>query len=300
MPSCPSCRRPVAVARASCLYCGATLAPQDVAAAAVAAPAPALPAAEDRGLVILDLADATPETLTGALGRPPYEAALLARRGGLHLHRVLGAGEAAAEAARLAGLGVAAVVVPEAEARARPLRALSGRRTPGGLALRTEDGPLEVAEADLLLLVTGPIARQHQSRLERGRAPARLEEGRRVHLHRRSERRVIEIDPDNFETGGGAGSARLEVEAWVADLAARVPHDQDFRRQPPALAPGEPEPAGPLAAAAALRAARRRPTRRPGGPEEESAVLDNVGQFRFYSGWRAAVARRRAAPPSAC
>jgi hypothetical protein len=303
MPSCPSCRRPVAVARPSCLYCGAPLAPQDVAAAAAAAgPAPPPPEAEPRGLLILDLADATPEILARALGLPPYEAGLLARRGGLHLRRALEARAASAEARRLAGLGVVAVVVPEAEARARPLRALSGRRTPAGLSLRTEEGPLEVAEADLLLLVTGPIVRQRQSRFDEKRAPARLDEGRRVHLHRRSEPRAVEIDPDNFEAGGGAGSARLEVDAWVADLAARVPHDEDFRREPPALAPGEPEPPSPLAAAASLRArsARRRPPRRPGGTEEEPSLLDNVAQFRFYSGWRAAVARRRAAPPSAC
>jgi len=304
MPSCPSCRRPVAVARASCLYCGAPLDTAPVAAEgrAEAGVAPAgPPEAEARGLVILDLAGAAPDTLARALGLPSYEAGLLARRGGLHLHRVTGAGAAAAEAARLAGLGVAVVVVPEAEARARPLRAVSGRRTPAGLALRTEEGPLEVAVADLLLVVTGPIARQHQSRLEKRRAPRRLDEGRRVHLHRRSEPRAVEIDPDSFETRDGGASARLEVDAWVADLAARVPHDEDFRREPPALGPGEPELPGPLAAAASLRAARRRPARRAGGAdEEEPALLDNVAQFRFYSGWRAAVARRRAAASSAC
>jgi hypothetical protein len=29
------------------------------------------------------------------------------------------------------------------------------------------------------------------------------------------------------------------------------------------------------------------------GKDEPLAVLDNVAQFRFYSGWRAAVERRR-------
>jgi hypothetical protein len=295
MPSCPSCRRPVAVARASCLYCGAPLAPDDVAAIA-AVPSPPPPEAAARGLVILDLDGAAAGTLGPALGLPLYEARLLARRGGLHLHRVLDAAAAAAEASRLAGLGLPALVVPEAEARARPLRALSGRRTPEGLSLGTEEGPLDLALGEIFLIVTGPIARQRQSRLEKKRAaPARLDEGRRVHLHRRGETRAIEIDPDHFEPrGGGRGSARLEVDAWVADFASRVPHDEEFHREPPALAPSEPEPPGPLAAAASLGSRRRRGGRI-GAAEEEPALLDNVAQFRFFSAWRAAVARRRAA-----
>jgi hypothetical protein len=300
MPSCPSCRRPVAVARPSCLYCGAPLAPEIVAAAA---PPPPPPASEDagRGLVIVDLAGAAAETLGPALGLPPYEAGLLARRGGLHLHRALDANDAGAEASRLAGLGLVVLVVPEAESRTRPLRALSGRRTDAGLSLRTEEGPLDLPESEILLVVTGPIARQRQSRLEkRPAALARLDEGRRVHLHRRGEARAIEIDPDNFEArGAGRGSARLEVASWIAALSARVPHDEDFRREPPALAPSEPEPPGPLAAVAALRSRRRRGARRGGVAEEEPALLDNVAQFRFFSAWRAAVARRRA-EPSTC
>jgi hypothetical protein len=53
----------------------------------------------------------------------------------------------------------------------------------------------------------------------------------------------------------------------------------------------EEEPKGALAAASSLgRAARGRET----GREEEPLVLDNAAQFRFYSGWRAAVQRRLA------
>ena len=297
MPSCPSCRRPVAVARASCLYCGAALdaadgRPADEARTPAGLPAPP---GEARALLVLDLEGARPPALAAALDLPDYEAGQLARRGGLHLHRVLAAEAAEAEAERLHGLGLRVFLVPEDEARARPLRARAGRRTTDGLSLRTEEGPLELRDTDLLLVVTGPIARQHQSRFDKRRAaPRRLDEGRRVHLHRRGETRPLEIDPDNFETGGASGSARLEVDAWVVELAARVPRDDEFRREPPALAPSEPEAAGPLSAAASLQAGRRA-TRPRGRTEEEPTLLDNVAQFRFYSAWRAAVARRRAA-----
>jgi len=306
MPSCPSCRRPVAVARASCLYCGAPLAAEDVAAALSAAqqvlaqadPGPRI--AGGRGLLILDLADANPETLAAALGLPRYEAGLLARRGGLQLHRVLGAAAAQAEADELGRRGVTALVVPEEEARVRPVRALAGRRAPDGLWLRTEeDGPLDLATRDLLLVVVGTIVRERQTRFERRKVDStRPVEGRRVHLFRVAEPRPVEIDPDNFETGFSAsGSARLEIEGWIATLDRHVPRDEGFRRLPPALAPAEPDPEGPVAA---LLAERRAPPRASAGRRasaEEPVLLDNVAQFRFYSGWRAAVERRRAPAP---
>jgi hypothetical protein len=65
--------------------------------------------------------------------------------------------------------------------------------------------------------------------------------------------------------------------------------DGGFRRVPPALGPAEPEPRGAVAAAGTLGFASR-----PQGKQEGPVVLDNVAQFRFYSGWRAAVQRRLA------
>jgi hypothetical protein len=292
----------VAVARASCLYCGAPLPAEDVAAALSAAAQvlaqaePKVPAPGGRGLVILDLADANPATLAQALSLPRYEAGLLARRGGLQLHRVLDAKAAEAEADRLGGRGVTALVVPEEEARVRPVRASSGRRAAEGLSLRTEEGgPIELHPRELLLVVTGPIVRERQTRFDARKVePARLDEGRRVHLHRGGEGRPIEIDPDNFETGSSAGaSARLEVDGWIAALGRLAPLDDGFRRLPPALSPAEPEPGGPLAAASSLRAPRLS-RGLAGAASEEPVLLDNVAQFRFYSGWRAAVERRRA------
>jgi hypothetical protein len=294
--------------RATCLYCGAPLPPEDVAAALSAAAqasaqagpgrASGDPAGDlltpggERGLLVLDLADANPDTLARALGLPRYEAGLLARRGGLHLHRVLDPAAAEAEAARLGARGVVAIVVPEAEARVRPLRCLGGERGAGVLSLQTEEGSIAVHRGDVLLVVRGPIVREYQPTPKRRRVDtARLEEGYRVHLHRHAAARPVEIDAANFEFGFAVtGSARLEVEAWVAEVADGRPSDDGFRRLPPALAPSEPETRGRLSAASSLRLATRA---REGGRDEGPVVLDNVEQFRFYSGWRAAVERRR-------
>ena len=103
----------------------------------------------------------------------------------------------------------------------------------------------------------------------------------------------MEIDAGSFEFGFAAtGSARLELDAWVEEVASGAPSDDAFRRLPPALGPAEPEAKGALSAASSLGlASRGRETGRDGGP----IVLDNVEQFRFYSGWRAAVERRRQA-----
>jgi hypothetical protein len=100
----------------------------------------------------------------------------------------------------------------------------------------------------------------------------------------------VEIDIANFEFGtAGAGSTRLELEAWVDEIRAEVAEDDGFRRLPPAFGVAEPEPRGPLAAASALGRAGRGER-----AEGESVVLDNAAQFRFYSAWRAALERRRA------
>jgi hypothetical protein len=300
MANCPSCRRPVAVARATCFYCGAALPPEDGATAA--APPPPAPPPEERGertLVVLDLAGVDVAALAEALGRPEYEAGLLARRGGFHLHRVLEPAAAAAEADRLSARGVATLLLPEAEARVRPLRALGGERGDGVLALRTEEGPVEVRRGDVLLVVRGSIVREYQPSARRRRVDtARLEEGYRVHLHRRREPRPVEIDAAVFERGLSAtGSARLEIDAWAEEVRGGAPCDDGFRRLPPALGPAEEEPKGAIAAASSLGPAARGEG---SGREEEPLVLDNAAQFRFYSGWRAVLQRRltRPAEPS--
>lgn len=225
-----------------------------------------------------------------ALGLAAYEAEQLARRGGPHLHRILAPELAEAEVRRLRAEGLTVATVSEAETREPPLRALGGERGRGALALRTEEGSVTLRPEDMLIVVRGPIARQYQPVYRRRQVvTASLEEGYRVHLHRRSIRRPVEIDSANFEFGFAVtGSTRLELEAWVEDIGAGVTHDDSFRRLPPAFGVAEPEPRGPLSAASALGRAGR------GQGEVESVILDNAAQFRFYSAWRAALERQRA------
>ena len=294
MANCPSCRRPVALARATCFYCGAGLPPGSVSVAgpASAGPPEAVPEGDGRLLVVLDLAGVPPETLARALGQPPYEIGLLVKRGGFHLHRVLEGAAARAEARRLGASGLGVLLVPEAEARVRPLRAVGGERGEAALDLRTEEGRVTLRRSDLRLVVRGAITREYQPSPGRRRVDtARLEEGYRVHLHRGQDPRAVEIDAFAFEFGFAVtGSARLELDAWVDAVAPGAAVDDGFRRLPPALGPAGPEPLGAFGMAGSLRLATRS---RRGGRDERSVVLDNVEQFRFYSGWRGAVERRR-------
>jgi hypothetical protein len=303
MPHCPSCRRPLALARATCLYCGAPLSPRlvaDVAARGADADAPReapVAAAPSRVLLVLDLARATAEMLSSSLGLPAYEAALRARRGGLHLHRVLPETLAEEEAARLEASGFDVVRVPEAEARLRPVRALGGERSEGSLSLRTEEGDAVVRRDEVLLVVKGPITREYQASSRRRKVDtARLEEGYRLHLHRRSAARPLELDAANFEFGFAVtGSARLELDSWAEEVRGRAPCDDGFRRLPPALGPAGPEPKGALSALGSLVTRSRGESTSRHDRGDVPLVLDNVGQFRLYSGWRAAVERRREA-----
>ncbi len=303
MAVCPSCRRPVAVARASCLYCGETLPPDAVVAPADSSDTlpgsldPAIPTEESsslpRSLVVLDLEAARAEALESALPLSPYEADLLARRGGYHLHRILEDASAGEEAQRLREAGLRVELLPESEARTRPLRALGGERRRGRLELRTEEDHLTLWRQDVLLVVRGPIARQHQPTYKPRRVEvASPEEGFRVHFHRYSDRRPVEIDAGNFEFGFTVtGSTRLEIDAWVEMWGPDVPCDDGFRLLPPAFGVAAPPANGPLAAAGSLsRSSRARET----GGESESIVLDNAVQFLFYSAWRGALERRRA------
>jgi len=237
--------------------------------------------------VLVDVAHDAPATLAAALGISRYEADLLARRGGLHLVKAAPEADALAEAETLRGLGAHPLVVPEAEVRARPLPCLAGELRAEGLWLRGPLGSLTLAPGAALLIVSGPIARERQATdAPRKIVTARLEEGFRIHVHRREPVPPLEIDSLNFEVGFAAsGSVRLELEAWLASALSGVPRDTGFARLPPVLGPVEPEPkGGALAAAGSLKAAARE--------GEGPLLLDNLAQFRFYSGCLAAVARR--------
>jgi hypothetical protein len=305
---CPACRRPIAVARPTCLYCGAAL-PADAAAAVartdaedvrglslsglakgfglVVDPGPA--PATDRLLLVVDLSGLSPDAIAKALHLPPFEAGLRARQGGLHLHLAAPRSEVEAEGARLEAAGLRVVRIPESEARTPPVVAVAGERSGARLRLRSGGRSFDVRGEDVMLVVEGPIQREYQSRqIERKKvATATLEASHRFHLHLRSESRPVELDPANFAFGPRgtvAGSSLLEMKAWIAELASHAPVDDGFRRFPPALSPATPEEG----AAASLRQLGSGSARK-----DAPAILDNVAQFRFYSGWRGAAERRR-------
>jgi hypothetical protein len=302
--SCPSCGRPVAVARASCLYCGAALPEAAVRQAEahtrelLAAPGLAgeTAAGPERTLLVLDLEGADAAAVASALGLSAYEASQRVRAGGLQLHRVVDAAEAEGERKRLRDASLVVHLVSEAEIReSAPLPVLGGDRGGDGrLHLRDEHGEHVVAGADVLLVVKGPIARAVPPAPEiRRLRVAAPEPGYRVHLHRRATPRPLEIDPEDFDFGPQgplAGSSLLELMSWVEALAPPEAVDDRFRRLPPVFAPAAAERSS-LRGALASRAP---------GADQATLRLDNLGQFRHYSGWRAVIERqRRGVLPSA-
>jgi hypothetical protein len=290
--SCPSCGRPVALARPQCLYCGAAL-PADVVLEAgrqaeAAQAEAAAPAGPPRSLIVVDFEGADATAVAKALGLSAFEAAQRVRRGGWQLQRIALADEAAREAERLARAGLRVLALPEAEVRsaARPVVVSGGSWTNEELTLRTEGGTARAGASGLLLVVRGPIAREYvtPARLRRLRT-ATLEPGYRFHLHRKDDARPLELDPAAFDFGlpNHTESSLLLLSSWIERLASGVPVDDRFRRETPALGPAAPEPAG-------IAAALGGPT--PRRPEDEAQVHDNLEQFRFYSAWCAGALRR--------
>ena len=294
------------MARDTCLYCGAPLPAEAVAAARqasaeLAESSPTVPAGQptltetrqDRVLLVLDLDHADPATLAEALGVSTYEARQRAQRAGRQLHRATLVSEAEAEAARLEAGGLRVVRVPESEARAalQPILATGGRLARGALHVRAGEARLELTPSDILLVVRGPITREYQtatSRLKLLRTSS-LEPGYRFQLHRRSDRRPVELDPGSFELSGPRnhpGSSLLELAAWIRIAASGMPVDERFRLLPPAMAPAAPG-SGIVAVAEALGAGARSRQE----ADQGAVVLDNLAQFRFYSGWLGASER---------
>jgi hypothetical protein len=284
----------VALARASCLYCGAPLEAGQVSAAAEAAQALSAPTAPEapppeRDVLVLDMMGAAPSALAEALGIPAYDAEQRIRRGGYQLHRIAPPSSAQPEAERLRAAGLRVIVVSEAEARAAavPSLALGGRVEEGAIVVRTDSGERRLAGPDLLLVVRGPIARalEPQSQLRRV-GVAGPSEGQRIHLHLRGDAVPVEIDPDDFERGASPvpGSSLMTLLEWLHALASGTPVDEGFRQLAPALSPSLPPPLATAGTAQALSPALKGGAARP-------VVLDNLAQFRFYSGWRAAVER---------
>jgi len=286
---CPSCNRPVATSRPACLYCGAPLPQGTPPRQDAAGPAPG--PADETGFVILDLASADPGKLADTLGLAAFDADQRMKRGGFLLWRCLPLVEAKNESRRLLGEGLSAFAIPGSEVviASKPRMVVGGSSRGGLLALRFRQGGQEVDAPAMLLVVKGPITRQYppSPTIRRARI-ATLETGYRVHLHLRDLRTPLEIDPGNFDFGDAQSqmSSLLTLLDWVASATAGVPNDDAFRYETPALSPAPREESGPTAAAGIFAKPKAA-----GGEAPQS--LDNLGQFRFYSAWRAVVERAR-------
>jgi hypothetical protein len=284
----------VAVARATCLYCGAAL-PAAASQGVRGADAERNEPPADRALIILDLDAVDPARLSRGLGVSAFEARQRARRGGLDLWRIVATADAARERDRLAAEGLRAFDLPEADVRAaaKPIVATGGRVDGSGLNIRHEGGRLRVEGPDVFVVLRGPIAREYApSPAAKRTRLATLEGGYRIHIHRRADPRPLELDPGNFDFGEAVvgRSSLLTLLTWVETISPGSPTDDRFRLYAPALAPARAEASGPLAAVTALSTRTRA---REGGRESGFTILDNLEQFRFYSAWRGALERRR-------
>jgi hypothetical protein len=280
----------VAVARPRCLYCGAAISAEAVAAAEASSRQVAQPAAteapEERVLLVLEIEGQPADVVARGLGISAYDAGSLVRRGGFHFHGALRPGQAAHEKEVLASAGLPVWLIPEAEARqaATPLLVRGGTLNGDQLALKTDGGAVDVGASDLLLVVRGPIVREYQRRPERSKVEtATLEAGYRFHLHRHTAVAPLEVDPTEFAFGAGPTqpSSLLQLTEWVETVSRSAAQDDLFRRHAPALAPSLSD-----AGLSALSGAPRK-------KEEARVVLDNLAQFRAYSGWRAVAERKR-------
>jgi hypothetical protein len=235
--------------------------------------------------VVIDLERATPPALVEGLGLGAYEAAQRQKRGGYSLELVIDSSEAEAEAEALRGAGLLVFLVPEAASRIVPWVATSGFGD-DGTALRGDEGLRRVRPGDVLLVVRGPIAREYQAPEKRRRIDtARLSPGYLFHLHLRESPQVLEIDPFDFAFGSGppvSGSSQVEIQTWVDGVRAGAREDDAFRHLTPALGLSQDQNRGALRALGGAPAGGKTP-----------GVLDNLAQFRSYSGWRGAVERQR-------
>ena len=303
MANCPSCRRPVAVARATCLYCGAPLPPgrgrsDGRGGRRAASPGPC-PEAAGAPLVVLDLAGVN---VGGARAgpRPDPSSRPGSSRGAAGSTSTASSSPRRRRRKRIGSRPVGARRPPAARGGGpRPPRARAGGRAGRRVARPAHRrGPrrrpprrraARRAGADRPGVPAGRRSGGAWTPRASTRATACTSTGGTSRGRSRSTR------PPSSSALAVTGSARLEIDAWVEEVAGGAPCDDGFRRLPPALGPAEPEPKGALAAVSSLGLAARG---QGSGRDEGPVVLDNVAQFRFYSGWRAAVERRRAARPS--
>ena len=293
MASCPSCRRPVALARATCLYCGAALPPGSVSVGGAGlrlAPggrgargsggwwfsiSPACPRKRSRGRSTCrptrpGSSSSGADSTCSASSRAPRPRP---RRGGSR---------------RRASSSFSCP-------RPRPASARCGR---WGASATRGFSPCAPGEGPVTLRRGGRAAGRAGS--DHAGVPAGLEAAPRRH---RAARRGLPRAPAPAPGSAGGGDRRLRLRVRLRGhgfraararrlgRGGRARRDGRRRLPPPSTGAGSGRAGarGALGAAGSLRLATR--SRR--GREEGPIVLDNVEQFRFYSGWRAAVERRR-------
>lgn len=302
---CPACARPIAIARAECLYCGARLPADTVQEATLAAErvlqgkglasleAAAKGLGQDqpaRRYVVVDTAAAPTEVLAEACSVSVWEARQWQAASRYRLLRVSNEPSEDPLESGLKARGLKPLIVPEEKVlRARnPILLESIDALASPMQCSSRDDPesppkrRELKELDLSLIVSAPIKRE-KVKGQDTRAPTerRLDDAFLVHLHFRAEDRPLEIDPlRTAYEGTGLASAYLRTLELVRRLSAVVPHDESFRNVVPALSPG-------LDPSKDLEALASRPPRK--AKEPKVVVLDNAAQFREYSAWRGAI-----------
>ncbi len=295
--NCPSCHRPVAMARPRCLYCGAALPSATVEAAqAAAAEAPEAPPKSDRVLLIVDMTGAEARAVSRALGLSAFEAAQRVRRGGPQIVRIADAAAASHEAERIAKEGLRVERVAEAAALEAARPGARGRRAPR----RRRPRP---ARERWKAPARAGRRRPRRQGTDHARVPdPRSQEG----VRNRGAGAGIPLPrpPPLGPAPRGAGPRGLRVPDRRAPVVAPAP-DRVDRGDHPRGAGGRrlpPDPSGARSRRKRTRAAGSGPPRRSAGrhrgkKDDGRVVLDNIAQFRFYSGWRGILERQRKSSP---
>lgn len=304
---CAACARPVAMARETCIYCGAALSRSAVDQAAEAArrviesknPTHLEAAASGRSrdtsnrrYVVIDTNASPASTIALACSVSLWEARQWQIAARYRLVKVSSEPSDGPMETRLREEGLHVFAVPEAAvAPARhPLHVESMDTSMPSVECTLRDDPESAAWRrdlpleHLALIVSGPIRREKVKELgSLKKIPDRsLDDVLIVHLHFRDESRPWELDPRRtaFESEGPA-SAHMRTLELVRRLSQTAPLDEAFRNVVPALGHGTDSP-GDLAG---LRSTAKTRSKDP-----DRIVLDNLAQFREYSAWRGGLA----------
>jgi hypothetical protein len=305
---CPACARPVAMARANCMYCGAALSAelQEAAAAsakkvlqtrniasleAIARNAGTSEPAAKR-YVVIDTGASPAEAIAAGCGVSLWEARQWQTASRYRLLRISTEPADGPLETGLRDKGLRVLSVPETTVvRSRnpiPVESIDPSVSPAPCTVRdnTEGPPSKtvLAEPDLALIISATIRREKKNEKPARGAPseARLEDGWLVHFHFRGGTRPWDIDPRKTTYEGvGLASAFMRTLELVRRLSSFIPHDEAFRTVVPALSQSS-DSLTDFKSFASPDQARK-------GKDPKVIIFDNVAQFREYSAWRGAV-----------